>query len=69
MTPNRPLKGLVDFTNRFSRIPTWALLGLVVVAASLAALAWSSAWVGVGLALFALADWLMLVSCLPWPIG
>jgi predicted MPP superfamily phosphohydrolase len=62
MTPNRPLKGLVDFTNRFSRIPTWALLGLVVVAASLAALAWSSAWVGVGLALFALADWLMLVT-------
>ena len=62
MTPNRPLKGLVDFTNRFSRIPTWAIFALVVGAAGLAALLWSSALVGVSLAVCALFDCLMLIT-------
>ncbi len=64
MTPNRPLKGLVDFTHYFSLIPTAVIFGLLIMAAGLVAMAWSSARVGLGFVLFALADWVML-SMLP----
>jgi predicted MPP superfamily phosphohydrolase len=64
MTPNRPLKGLVDFTQYFSYIPTAAILGLLILVAVLVTLAWSSAWAGLGFAFFALGDWVML-SALP----
>jgi predicted MPP superfamily phosphohydrolase len=62
MHSRHPIKGLVDFSDYFSRLPTLAIFTLGIVAAGLAAVAWSNAWVGLIFGLFALADWVMLVN-------
>jgi len=62
MSSPRPLKGLVDFTDRFTRIPLLMLPVLALAAAGLVAWIWSSTWVGVGWAVFALGDGVMLVA-------
>jgi len=61
MTPNRPLKGLVDHSDRFRCIPLWLILGLGFAAAITAALVWSDAVVGLTIAVFCVADGAMLV--------
>lgn len=64
MSPRRPLKGLVDFTAHFSRMPLLMILGLALAASGCVAWVWSSIWVGVGFGLFMVGDWVML-STLP----
>lgn len=60
MTPNRPLKGLVDYSDRFRYIPLPLIVCLVSVAAIVTALVWSDAAVGLTIAAFCAADGVML---------
>jgi predicted MPP superfamily phosphohydrolase len=62
MPPRRPLKGLVDFTAHFSRMPLLMVLGLSLAASGFVAWLWSNIWVGVGWGLFAAGDWVMLLA-------
>jgi uncharacterized protein len=62
MTPRRPLKGIVDFTERFSRWPLCFVLGGLVAMAGLVASVWGSVWIGLALILFVLGDGVMLAA-------
>jgi len=62
MSPRRPLKGLVDFTHHFSRMPLLMMPVLTLGAAGLLTWVWSSTWLGVGFAVFALGDAVMLFA-------
>lgn len=62
MPHRRPLKGIVDFTDNFRRLPGLVVLGLLFGASALVAWIWHSVWVGAGFGLFALGDGVMLVA-------
>jgi hypothetical protein len=62
MPPRRPLKGIVDFTDHFGRLPAWGVLGFLLSACGLVAWVWDSAWVGLGFGVFALGDGVMLAA-------
>jgi predicted MPP superfamily phosphohydrolase len=62
MTRKRPLKRVVDFSDKFSRLSTPVIAGFWLTAVVLVSFVWSSSWVGVGFGLFALLDWSMLVA-------
>jgi len=62
MAPRRPLKGIVDFTDHFSRLPGWAIVLGWLGAAGAVAWARQSVWAGLVLGLFALGDGVMLAA-------
>lgn len=62
MAPRRPLRGIVDFTQRFARLPVPVVFGLLVVSAGLVARVWGSVGAGIGFGLFALGDGVMLIK-------
>ena len=62
MTPRRPLKGIVDFTERFSRWPLCFVLGGLVAMAGLIGWVWGGVWIGLALILFVLGDGVMLAA-------
>ena len=62
MSPRRPLHGLVDLSDYFSRVPTLLILGLGFLSACLVARARGGVWVGVGFFLLVLFDGGMLVA-------
>lgn len=62
MSRSRPLKGAVDFSDKFSSLPTGAIAGFWLASAGIVGLAWASAWVGLAFALLGLVDWAMLAA-------
>ncbi len=77
MAPRRPLKGIVDFTERFSRWPLWLVLGGLVAMAGLIGWVWNSTWEsatssplelveGLGFVLFVLGDGAVLAALPRW---
>ena len=61
MAPKRPLKGIVDFSDRFRRIPTVLVLVFAFVVATLSAFVWAERWAGLIVGAFCVADGIMLI--------
>ncbi len=62
MAPRPPLKGVVDFSDHFSRVPVPVIVACLLTAAGVVAWAWQSVWVGLGFGSLALGDAVMLVA-------
>ncbi len=62
MSPRRPLKGLIDFTDHFNRLSAWVIPVLGLGAAGAVALLWDNAWVGLGFGFLNLSDGVMLIA-------
>jgi predicted MPP superfamily phosphohydrolase len=62
MSHSRPLRGTVDFSDKFGSLPPAAIVGFWLASASIVGLAWTSAWVGSAFAVLALVDWAMLAA-------
>jgi predicted MPP superfamily phosphohydrolase len=62
MASRRPLKGVVDLTAHFGRLPGWVIVAAWLGAAGVVAWAWGNAWVGLVFGLFALGDGVMLTA-------
>jgi predicted MPP superfamily phosphohydrolase len=60
MTRTRPLRGIVDLSDRFRHIPMWVVLGFAVSAALILARVWSHRGAGLVVAAFCVADGIML---------
>jgi len=60
MTPTRPLKGVVDLSDRFRHIPVWLVLIIACVAAVTSARVWSDRGAGLVVGAFCVADGIML---------
>lgn len=60
MTPTRPLKGIVDLSDRFRHIPMWLVLIVACVVAVMSARVWSDRGAGLVIGTFCVADGILL---------
>jgi predicted MPP superfamily phosphohydrolase len=61
MSPRRPLKGIVDFTDHFQRIPILFLGGAAVLLSVVVGAVWNNGWVGAAYGVFVCADGALLI--------